>query len=135
MSLRWIQGLLVLLAFFSLGCGSNQPKPVPVHGMILGRNGQSIGPVIIIFWPHDSKNNRIASTTSEADGSFHLECPPGKYKVTVSPIRPKGATSPPSPQESGGTIPPRYQNEVTTTLNVTISESGEENIILNLKRD
>jgi hypothetical protein len=129
-----IQAPLIFLTIFTSGCGGKmQPSPVPVQGRVLGRDGKSIGPVIVIFWPEDSKNNRMATGTCEPDGSFRLKCVPGKYKVTISPIRQKGATSPPSPNDYDSGIPARIQSELTTTLNVTVRETGNDPIILNLK--
>jgi len=134
MPLTRFQATLILLAIFFLGCGGKaQLKSVPVNGKVVGHEGKSVGPIIVIFWPEDSKNNRMKSAVCEADGSFHLECPPGNYKVTVSPVRSKGATAPPSPQGPEAAIPARYQSELTTTLNVKVPETRADDIILNLK--
>jgi hypothetical protein len=133
MRFSWPRAAFVLLAFFLTGCGGPRPKSVPVHGKIVGPLGKSIGPAALIFWPEDSKNNRGASAVCDADGSFHLECLPGNYKATVSPIRPKGATAPPPPQTPDSTIPTRYQNELTTTLTVKVPDTGADSVILNLK--
>ncbi len=125
---------LGLLTLFFLGCGGTaQPKLVPVRGKVVGREGKSVGPVTVIFWPEDTKKNQGAGAVCQVDGSFYLECLPGNYKVTVSPVRPKGATEPPPPQGPHSAIPAPYQNELTTTLSVRVSETGGDEIVLNLK--
>ena len=134
MLLPWIRAAFILLALFLPGCGGDpRPKSVSVHGKVVGPSGKSVGPATVIFWPENSKNNHGASAVCEADGSFHLQCVPGNYKATVSPIRPKGATEPPSPQGSESTIPTRYQNELTTTLKVKVPDTGDDSVILSLK--
>ncbi len=118
MLLPWIRAAFILLALFLPGCDAT---------------GKSVGPATVIFWPQDSKNNHGASAVCEADGSFHLQCTPGNYKATVSPIRPKGATTSPSPQGPESTIPIQYQNQLTTTLTVKVPDIGADNFVLNLK--
>jgi hypothetical protein len=124
---------IIFLPIFFLGCGKPQLKPVPVRGKVVGREGKSVGAVTVIFWPEDTRKNQGAGAVCEADGSFYLECLPGNYKVTVSPIRPKGATQPPPPQGPNSAIPATYQNALTTTLNVQIPETGKDDVVLNLK--
>jgi hypothetical protein len=134
MLLPWIRAAFILLVLFLPGCRSDsRPKSVSVQGKVVSPSGKSVGPATVIFWPEDSKNNHGASAVCEADGSFHFQCIPGNYKATVSPIRPKGATTAPSPQGSESTIPTRYQNELTTTLTVKVPDTGADNVILNLK--
>lgn len=134
MPLARIHAAIILLTIFSLGCGGKvQPKPVPVRGKVVGIETKSLGKVTVIFWPEDTKTNRGGSAVCEADGSFYLQCLPGSYKVTISPIRPLGATAPPAPQTPESTIPTRYQNEMTTTLLVKVPETGRDDIVLNLK--
>jgi hypothetical protein len=134
MLLLWIRTAFIFLALLLTGCGGDpRPKSVSVQGKVVGPSGKSIGPATVIFWPEDSRNNHGASAVCGADGSFHLQCIPGNYKATVSPIRPKGATSAPPPQGSESMIPTRYQNQLTTTLTVKVPDTGADSIVLNLK--
>jgi hypothetical protein len=134
MLLPWIRAAFIVVALFLPGCGSApRPKSVSVYGKVVGPSGKSVGPATVTFWPEDSKNNQGAGAVCEADGSFHLQCIPGSYKATVSPIRPKGATTAPPPQGSESLIPTRYQNELTTTLTVKVPATGSDSVILNLK--
>jgi hypothetical protein len=133
MRFAWTSTCFILLTFLVAGC-ARQPKLAPVKGKVVDRAGKPIGAVTVIFWPEDSKSNRGAGAVCDADGSFFLECLPGNYKATISPIRPKGATTPPSPQGSESSIPTWYQNQLTTTLTVKVPEGGTDNIILQLQR-
>jgi hypothetical protein len=122
--------VLILLA----GCGGNpRPKSVWVHGKVVGPKGKSVGPAVVILWAENSKNNPGASSVCNADGSFSLQCFPGNYKTTVSPIRPRGGTATPPPHGPESAIPDKYQNELTTTLTLKVPEMGADNIILTLK--
>jgi len=133
MHLSWTRTCFALAMVFILGCGSGRhPKSVWVHGKVVGRNGKSIGQAVLILWPENSKINSGAGALCEDDGTFTVQCLPGNYKVTVSLVRPKGATAPPPHQSESG-IPDRYQNELTTTLTLKVPETGAENIVLNLK--
>jgi len=134
MSLAKLHLAWIFLTFFFLGCSGNpQPKAVPVHGKVMGRGGKSVGSITVIFWPDDTRKNQGAGALCEADGSFYLECLPGNYKVTISPVRPKGATEPPPPQGPNSVVPALYQNELTTTLRVRVPEAGTDDVFLNLK--
>jgi hypothetical protein len=134
MPLTRLHVAIILAIIFFLGCGGKvQPKPVPVRGKLVGIETKSVGKVTVIFWPEDTKTNRGGGAVCEADGSFFLECLPGSYKVTISSIRPLGATAPPVPQTPESAIPVRYQNELTTTLTVHVPEKGKEDIVLSLK--
>jgi hypothetical protein len=106
-----------------------------VQGKVVGPKGKSVGPAVIMLWPENSKNNKAASAVCEADGSFSLQCLPGNYKLTVSPIRAKGATTAPLPHGSESAIPDFYQNELTTPLSLTVPETGVDGVTLNLKSE
>jgi hypothetical protein len=133
MRLIWTGAFSVIIVVLVAGCGRDLPiKSVTVRGKVVGRPGKSVGPAAVIFWPENSKKNPGGTAACETDGSFSLECLPGKYRVTVSPIRPKGATAPPPPQGSEARIPTKYQNALSTPLIVNVPETGADNIILNL---
>jgi hypothetical protein len=119
---------MILLA----GCGASRPKAVWVHGKVIGPKGKSLGSAVIIFWPEDSKNNPAANAVCETDGSFSLQCLPGNYKATVTPVRPKAATAPPPPHGPESAIPDQYQNELKTPLTVKVPETGVDDVVLKL---
>lgn len=127
----FILGLVLLT-----GCGSGpRPKPVSVQGKVVGPKGKLVGPAVIMFWPENSKINKAASAVCEADGSFSLQCLPGNYKLTLSPVRPKGATAAPRSHGSDSAIPDFYQNQLTTPLTLNVPETGVDGITLNLKSE
>jgi hypothetical protein len=136
MRLTWTRASFALVVILLSGCGRNpDPKLVQVHGKVVGPKDKLIGPAVIILWPENSKKNSGASAVCEADGSFSLQCFPGNYKATVSPIRPKGGT--PTHQSAGSAfvISALYQNELTTPFTLKVPETGADDIVLKLKAD
>jgi len=136
MCLTWTRASFALVVILLAGCSHNpDPKPVQVYGKVTGPKDKPIGLAVIIFWPENSKKNSGASAVCEADGSFSLQCFPGNYKATVSPIRAKGGT--PTHQSDGSAfmIPALYQNELTTPFTLKVPDTGADNIVLKLKGD
>jgi hypothetical protein len=156
----WCQAALLLCAVQILaGCsGQNagRPKVVPVTGAV-AYNGRPIEGASVIFWVEGSP--RPASGTTDAKGEFRLStfaiddgCVPGTAKILVikEPLRKEpvvNSSSPPDPlalarlaQESVGNravekplIPLKYASERTTPLQETVSATGENRFVLQLK--
>jgi len=134
MRLTWTRVPFVLGMVFIVGCGGNRgPKAVTVKGKVVGPTDKSVGPAVVILWPVNSTHNSGGNAVCDSDGSFSLQCLPGSYKATVTPIRPKGDTTAPRPHGPDSAIPSQFQNELTTTLTVIVPEEGADNVTLSLK--
>src|SRR5262245_28935660 len=81
-------GALLSVAVIVTVAGCSRPPPpalVPVEGKVV-RNGKPLATVVVRFWPEDEglqKQITVATATTAEDGRFHVETPPGRYKVTL----------------------------------------------------
>jgi hypothetical protein len=128
------------LAFFSLlvalclpGCGQKAPQQVPVKGKVIFADRKSLDGATIRFWPQDAKISQSPSASCSGDGTFSLDCPPGSYKVTVTPRPPVGKAAAPPPQAAAAGIPSKYRDSIQTPLRVTVTEEDAEEKVLKLQ--
>jgi hypothetical protein len=76
---------------------------------------------------------RIPSAACQADGTFSLDCPPGSYKVTVTPPKGLGRGALPPTSKSGAAIPEAYRDAVKTSLRAEVPAGGTDDLVLELK--
>lgn len=140
-------GVACLSAVLSLGCGDSGPAgpeqlaTVPASGTVTYR-GTAIPDAEVSFQRMDGKAVSVGKTG--ADGKFTLltygdkpGAPAGEYRVTVSvsavrEISP-GVLAPEPPGGFQSPIPVQYGNPTQSGLQVMIPETGNENIVLDLK--
>jgi hypothetical protein len=127
------------------GCGgkAGTKPPAAVKGRVL-RNGEPLArSVVLTFYPLEEESGikgTASAVTAENDGSFSVECVPGTYKVTISPIptgrgNPAGGNKTPAPgapkplegEFSGG-----YLSANSTPLQAVVPEGGTENLELQI---
>jgi hypothetical protein len=137
-AVRLARSLAVAVVLLSAvaGCGkkADEPPPkVPVKGRVLNASDQPMPFVLVHFHPQAANVPRPSSVATGKTGAFSLECPPGKYKVTL--------TNPPIQSQGGGpidgkapghstTIPGRYRELETTPLRPDIPEGGTNDLVL-----
>jgi hypothetical protein len=129
------------------GCGSAGPAPVvkqktvPVSG-VLTYKGKPVPNASVVFQSLDGKVSSWGTT--DAAGTFTLStyatqdgAPPGKYKVTVSAGAPKEVEPGVLPDEPPGgfksPVPGKYSNPATTDVVMDVSESGKNQLTIDLK--
>jgi hypothetical protein len=144
----WV--LLVLAAAPLAGCSKKVPelKAVPVRGHLLQADNTPYQKVmVLVFYPADESAGRTlpspSTSTSPTDGSFSVECVPGRFKVTLAPIsssqgNPAGggggpAANAPKMEDIGALK--KYLSASTTPWEVTISDGGTENLELKIQPD
>jgi hypothetical protein len=128
--------LSVLLAACWLlpGCSNPPPPPQPVEVKGHVSLPATIKPdtyLLLLFHPAD-KTARAGRPEAliGADGSFTVQCIPGKYQVTITAIGTGGgATGGPAAGNLPGTlqqlgIPAKYFSPATTPLEVTVPSEG-----------
>jgi hypothetical protein len=139
---RCTGGLLVVA--LATGCfGKPEPKPVPVKGRLMRADGKPFAKVVVItFYPTEEGSGRRISpataVTDGTDGSFSLQCVPGKFKVTLSTVAlghgnpAGGANAPPreAPKPEDDGIPLDYRSQDRSPLEEIIPEGGKEDVVL-----
>lgn len=150
---RWLP--LALATLTATGCSSSSgprpglPRVVPARGVVR-YNGQPLAGATVTFT--NTSAQVAASGLTDADGRFTLTtftpgdgAVPGKHLVVVTKVestgqnqltdksaapvfRPGGA-----PPPHRWVIPQRYANPQTSGLTADISESGDNNVALELK--
>jgi hypothetical protein len=130
----WALGL-VLLA----GC-SGKPTQAPpvetVEGKVIAQ-GRAVPFVMVTFNPDDPANPNRYDGASDKDGAFRVQCPKGRYRVTLSPL-PAGPGGAPGagalvPGGGGGEVPARYRNKDQTPLTEDVPGGGKKGLTLEVK--
>src|SRR5262245_230802 len=114
-------GLVLVAAATLAGCkpsGDNPTNVIQVRGKAIAPNGQPARWVSLTFYPTEA-GGTTASGLVGADGQFTPKTlnnqdgiVPGTYKVQVEPLKNKdGATK----------VAPKYTNDSTTDLQVTVN--------------
>ena len=64
------------------------PAPVPVKGKVVLASGKPVKGLVMSFHPDDeaTKSGRMPSVLLPDDGSFSVECLPGRYRVTFDAL-------------------------------------------------
>ena len=120
--------LALALVVAGAGCDKKPPKLVPVSGKLVYKD-KPLANTMIQFNPVElDKNAVLANATTGQDGSFKLRsypygdgAKPGQYKVFITPY----PGSPP--------VPAKYTTPEKTSLEATIAEEGNDNLVLTLK--
>lgn len=148
---------LLILSVFCLpgvgGCSAkhyeeNRPAVVPVHGLVLF-NGKPLEGARVTFM--NPKANEISAyALTDAEGKFTLTtftegdgAVPGPQKISVSKVKEPGHTgnksAPPvfrrgvAAPQARWLIPPMYGNPETSGLTAEVKETGDNDIMLELK--
>lgn len=122
-------GLLLVLA----GCGG-RPRPYPVLGRVVYRDGSPVLSGLVTFESTDAEKPATARGTIQQDGSFQLTtykegdgAVPAHYRVMISSIRPppphlesRVKAAPPSP------IDGRYSRFEKSGLECTVQPGSNE---------
>ena len=147
--MRFMHALAARVAMTNLlflampGCGKPKaPAPVHVKGQIIVGTKPAVG-IVITFYAQGPLQKLVqpAMALSDIDGKFKLECPPGEYKVTASPINAMtGATAPgltgPIPAapatgvQASNKLNDVFMRPNTTPLNVKVFDNGREDLML-----
>ena len=136
--------LTVLLPLSLIGCGSARdpdalPPPVQARGKVT-YNGKPVANALVVFYR--DAGSETAKGKTNANGEFVLTTiaendgvPPGEYKVTVAidADESDGGTGDEEHPPAHPVIPLKYANPETTTLLVTVKETGQSDIVLELK--
>jgi predicted small lipoprotein YifL len=144
--MKKIFSLLFILPviFLSAGCGNKGPKLAPVTGTIT-QNGKPLTDVRLEFSKIDTGARSFAE--SDAEGHFTLThthgnkgAEPGKYRVSVfqkgKPIPlPAGKKPEDVPEEQRNATTPEVPLTMSDKkpIEIEITESGENNILIDLK--
>src|SRR6059058_3008873 len=83
---------VVLLLLCSCSSIPQSKAGVKVRGIIT-KEGRILPPLTVTFWPEDSEKATIQASYDN-EGKFFVECPPGRYKVTVEPPKMNGVAQP-----------------------------------------
>jgi hypothetical protein len=126
-----------------------------VKGKVLFADGKPVKGMVLSFHPDDdaTKAGRMPSVPLPDDGSFSVECLPGRYKVTLRAI-PKGAGTA-ATEGPGGTPAPaappnatdpakmsldpkvqrlaRHADHTSTPLVVEVPTGGASDLVLTVK--
>jgi hypothetical protein len=139
-------GILPILTLVALpGCASKPEAPaaVPVQGMV-SYQGKGVPGILVKFWPRDTELQQLVKpveTASGPDGKFHLDCPPGIYKVTLvapplvggAPLQSGGVAGPPTPTQGQSPVPEDFADRTRTPLEVQVQAGGNPNEILKVE--
>jgi hypothetical protein len=127
-------------ALLGAGCGRSDPPPGQVSGR-LTLEGRDLAGVVITFWPEEKAGRPCAAVTSRG-GHFRLRCPPGRYKVTVTPQAGDTAQNPEAgplpmpgvkPAAGAPAIPAFYHQAKTTPfVDIDVPEGGTDAILLDV---
>lgn len=113
-------GSLVLTMLVVAGCAKSDGRSATVSGKV-ALNGVpvSAGTILLI-----SDDGRASSAELQPDGSYHLRCFPGEFKVAVSPPAPPdpmGGGSGAAPQ-SAVEIPAKYHDFGSSGLTTRVKD-------------
>ncbi len=121
---------LLCLSFAS--CGDDVGFTLPVEGKVT-LNGTPLKQGTVVFWPDESKGNKMAHTASSQigpDGTYALYtkgregAPVGAYKVTVISEALGDSTD---PGKTKLLVPRKFTNRDTTTRLIEVVEDPREN--------
>jgi hypothetical protein len=121
-------------------CGCGGPANQLVEGVVLDSLGQPVTTgAVLVFHPKTS--GTAAKTSLDPTGHYRLQCPPGEYSVTVTPlskVRPgTGGPGGPAPElrqvgTSPSIIPEAYWKIELTKLTAIVPAKGDTNLTLQL---
>lgn len=101
----------------------------PVKGSVSYKK-KTVPQVVVTFHPDDGAGNSVQTVVND-DGEFSLECPKGKYKVTISSlILPDDPKAAPTRFEQLLTV---YGNVDTTPLSVEVPVKEGEDLKLEIR--
>jgi len=135
-------GLAVALLLAS-ACSEKPLSPVTVKGQVKREDGKPLPPISLAFHPQERTNRRNMPTTipDAKDGTFTVQCLPGKYKVTLAPLQ--SAEDDPAAAKGGKTgtpasgaalaLPVRYQSASETEWSVEVPATGKDDLVLTVK--
>jgi len=143
---------VLVAALMALVTGCNQgkdrwaakrPQTVPVSGIVMYK-GEPVEKAQINFVPA-SATDSAAYAISKADGKFTLStfetgdgAPPGSYQVTVNKKsvetipNPNDPSGPPQGSKEVSYLPQKYGSLSTTTIEITVPESGTKDVVIEL---
>jgi hypothetical protein len=141
--------LALAVAGAPAGCrGRRAPPPeVPVKGRVEHADGRPAEGLVLALHPRDESNKsaglKVFPLEKGKGGRFEGRCPPGRYKVTGAPLpvtaggAPLGSDStsvgPGPPGKEATSLPARYRDAGSTPWEVTVPESGKDDIVLTLR--
>jgi hypothetical protein len=136
--------LVAAWAALPAGCAGKPPPPAKVHveGRVV-RQGRPVAFVMVTFHPQDPGEGQGYQGAAGKDGAFSLECPPGSYTVTLSPLPVgRGNAADPgaggvvgSPESRGPEgIPRAHRSPSTTPLPLMkIPAGGKKDVVLDVR--
>ena len=131
-----ISFLLAFLIIFIVGCQSAEPT-YKVIGQVRYRE-KALPTGVVVFYPENGRP--LDPATIDANGTFHLEAPAGKYRVAViamPSLDDNGNAASQRPEEVGTSprplIPERYSQPKTSGLVVTIETKDPNEVDLTLR--
>lgn len=125
---------IIAMIFAMSGCSSKGPSVVPASGQLLGADGKPVEGVNLLFWPQQDagywkKVKTIPFGLTGSQGEFEVYLfstpgvPPGRYRVTATPVADKARAA----------IPDQFRRDNTTPWEVTIPKSGDTRIMLRIQ--
>jgi hypothetical protein len=138
----WNRGVAVALMLSGAvaGCSKGPPPLVPVQGTVQNSDGTPVADRILMFAPLDDENrNSTPQAVVGKDGTFHLKCVPGRYRVTMTRI-PSGGAGP--GQAGRPALPERkapdkfgpHSGWGPKPWEITIAARGKEGLLLTVRK-
>jgi hypothetical protein len=130
---------IALLLVLLVGCSSKPTQAPPkesVEGTVFSR-GEPVPYVMVMFHPQTPGDENRYEGATEKDGVFRVQCPAGRYKVTVSPLQAAvggvgGVGGGPVEAKGLKEIPRRYQDKNGTPLNEEVPAGGKKGVTLKI---
>jgi hypothetical protein len=136
---KWLAVSASLLVVFSPGCGKAPEVPVQVRGKVITADGKPVSGLVITFYPQEDVNRqKVPSDLLGKEGTFSVTCLRGRYKVTVAPVPVQGSGMPGAGPDitktsaKDGNPLSISRPTATTPPEVTISEGGQDDLVLKL---
>jgi hypothetical protein len=134
---------IALALVLVIGCSSKPTQAPPkeaketVEGTVVS-GGQPVPFVMVLFHPENPLDAQRYEGAAGKDGTFTVQCPTGRYKVTVAPLHagPGGAGGLAGGQvDAKGLkeIPRRYQDKSGTPLVEEIPVGGKKSVTLKIE--
>jgi hypothetical protein len=130
---------IALALVLMIGCSSKPTQAPPkevVEGTVVS-GGQPVPFVMVMFHPQNPGDENRYEGATEKDGVFRVQCPAGRYKVTVSALHAGvggvgGLAGGQVDAKGLKEIPRRYQDKSGTPLSEEVPAGGKKGVTLKI---